>query len=82
MSAGPIKREREASRSPKIAKPPKRGDVVRLDPPPLGYALWVVDQDVSPAAVPDDVVTLICQDPVCPLHHVRRRINQLERTTP
>ena len=80
MSEGPIKREREATRGATIPKPPTRGDVVRLSPAPYGFALWVVAEDVSPAAAPNDVVLLTPQDPECPLHHTKRRINQLERS--
>lgn len=81
MSAGPIKRERESTRAATIPKPPSRGDVVRLAPAPYGFELWVVAEDVSRAAAPADVVLLTPQDPECPIHHVRRRINQLERPT-
>lgn len=81
MSAGPIKRERDATTVAKIPKPPKRGDVVRLTPAPYGFEVWVIAEDVSPAAVPTDVVLLTPQNPECPIHHVRRRINQLERPT-
>lgn len=80
MSNGPIQRERDAWLPPRVPAPPKVGETVTLlQSAPFGFREWKV-VEIPAAAGPNDVATIECVDPACPMRMTRRRVKDLMRS--